>query len=423
VLTGGLAGRVTEQSYAARKRVATIQSLVDIAKKLSATANLEDALYVIAYQSAASVKGQVLVLLPKDGGLEIRSAYPPEDELGPAEGAAAHWALRNGEIAGRYSSTMPNAAYQFWPMRTSQGVIGVIGIAPRSNEPLSAEDDRAFAAIVDQASGAIERILFAESALRAEATAEREKLKTALLSSISHDLRTPLSSILGAVTSLRCYGSRMPEDTQQDLLAAIEEESRRLARFVSNLLDMTRLEAGELDLCRDWVDLNEVIAAAVGRARRTFASRMIELSMPEHVPLIRGDPILLEQVIFNLLDNAEKYVPRGTSTRVSLQEEAPELVIRVEDAGPGIPATDLQHIFEKFYRVHAGDGRPAGTGLGLAIAKGVVEAMGGSISAESPASGDKGTRIVIRLPEPEHNPDRPTSERDPHVDAPENTRS
>src|ERR1019366_5094841 len=122
-------------------------------------------------------------------------------------------------------------------------------------------------------------------------------------------------------------GSRMPEDTQQDLLAAIEEESRRLARFVSNLLDMTRLEAGKLDLCRDWVDLNEVIAAAVGRARRTFASRMIELSMPEHVPLIKGDPILLEQVIFNLLDNAEKYVPRGTSTRVSLQEEGPELVI------------------------------------------------------------------------------------------------
>jgi two-component system sensor histidine kinase KdpD len=423
VLTGGLAGRVTEQSYAARKRVATIQSLVDIAKKLSATANLEDALYVVAYQSAASVKGQVLVLLPKDGGLEIRSAYPPEDELGPAEGAAARWALRNGEIAGRYSSTMPNAAYQFWPMRTSQGVIGVIGIAPRSNEPLSAEDDRAFAAIVDQASGAIERILLAESASQAKASAEREKLKTALLSSISHDLRTPLSSILGAVTSLRCYGSRMPEDTQQDLLAAIEEESRRLARFVSNLLDMTRLEAGELDLCRDWVDLNEVITAAVGRARRTFASRMIELSMPEHVPLTKGDPILLEQVIFNLLDNAEKYVPRGTPTRVSLQEEGPELVIRVEDDGPGIQATDLQHIFEKFYRVHAGDGRPAGTGLGLAIAKGVVEAMGGSISAESPASGDKGARIVIRLPEPEHNPGRPTSERDSHVDAPENTRS
>jgi two-component system sensor histidine kinase KdpD len=286
----------------------------------------------------------------------------------------------------------------------------VIGIAPRSNEPLSAEDNRTFAAIVDQASGAIERILFAESALRSEAATEREKLKTALLSSISHDLRTPLSSILGAVTSLRCYGSRMPADTQQDLLAAIEEESRRLARFVANLLDMTRLEAGDLDLRGDWVDLSEVIPAAVGRARRAFPSRMIEIFKPENMPLVKGNPILLEQVIFNLLDNAEKYVPSGTSTRVSVQAEGPELVIRVEDDGPGIPATELEHIFEKFYRIHAGDGRPAGTGLGLAIAKRVVEAMDGSITAESPASNDKGARIVIRLPVPVQNPGGSTSE-------------
>jgi two-component system sensor histidine kinase KdpD len=410
VFTGGLAGRVSEQSQAARKRVATIQSLIDIARKLSATASLEDALYVVAYQSAVSVKGRALVMLPKDGDLEIRSAYPPEDQLGPAEGAAARWALRNGEIAGRHSGTMPNAAYQFWPMRTAQGIVGVIGIAPQSNEPLSAEDDRAFAALVDQAAVAVERILFAERTSQSEAAVEREKLKTALLSSISHDLRTPLSSIVGAVTSLRRYGARMPAAAQEDLLAAIEEEAGRLGMFVSNLLDMMRLEAGDLDLKSDWVDLNEVVASAVARARRTFPSRLVELSRPTQVPLIRGDAILLEQVIFNLLDNAEKHVPSGTPTHVSLQVEGPELVILIEDEGPGIPPSERQKIFEKFYRIRTGDGRPAGTGLGLAIAKGVVEATGGTIAAESPASNNKGTRIKIRLHLSDQGPTEPIAD-------------
>jgi two-component system sensor histidine kinase KdpD len=410
VFTGGLAGRVSEQSQAARKRVSTIQSLIDIARKLSATASLEDALYVVAYQSAASIKGRALVMLPHDGDLQIRSAYPPEDQLGPAEGAAARWALRNNEIAGRHSGTMPNAAYQFWPMRTAQGVVGVIGIAPQSDEPLSAEEDRAFAALVDQAAVAVERILFAERTSKSEAAVEREKLKSALLSSISHDLRTPLSSILGAVTSLRRYGARMPMDAREDLLAAIEEEAGRLATFVSNLLDMTRLEAGDLDLKSDWVDMNEVVASAVARTRRSFPSRIIELTRPAQVPLVRGDAILLEQVIVNLLDNADKHVPPGTPTHVSLLVDGLELVISVEDEGPGIPAEELHKIFEKFYRIRAGDGRPAGTGLGLAIAKGVVEATGGTISAESPASARKGTRITIRLRLSEQSPAEPIPE-------------
>ena len=398
IFTGGLAGRVREQTDAARKRIATIQSLIDVARKLSATVSLEDALYVIVYQSAASIKGQAIALLPNEGDLEIRSAYPPEDELGVADRAAALWALKNAEVAGRHTGTMPNAVFQFWPMRTSRGALGVIGIAPASQEPLSAESDRAFSALVDQSSVAIERILLAESASQVEAAGAREKLNTALLSSISHDLRTPLSSILGAVTSLRRYGSKMPEDAQQDLLEAIEEETGRLARFVSNLLGMTKLESGAQDLRRDWVDLSEVVLAAVARARKSFLSREVDVSMPASTPLVRGDTILLEQVIFNLLDNAEKYVPAGSPTQVRLRSEAMELVIEVEDDGPGIPSDELQSVFEKFYRVQGGDGRPAGTGLGLAIAKGVVEAMGGTIIAESPVANHRGTRIVIRLP-------------------------
>ena len=400
VLTGGLAGRVREQSNAARKSVAALRGLVGFAHKLSGATALEDILYVVAFQSALSVKGQALVLLPKDGELEIRGAYPPEDTLGPAEAAAALWAFKHGEKAGRHSETMPNALYQFWPMRASRGVIGVIGIAPAKQQALSEEDDQAYTALVDQSSVAIERTLLVELASKSEADAERERLKIALLSSISHDLRTPLSSILGSVTGLRQFGAQMPEEARQDLLAAIEEEAGRLSRFVSNLLDMTRVESGNLDLRRDWIEIEEVIAAAVKRARRVFQDREIKFVTGMRAPLIRGDAIFLEQVLFNILDNADKYAPKGTATQVNVGATAAEVVIAIEDKGPGIARQELGRVFEKFYRAHSIDGRPAGTGLGLAIAKGVIEAIGGTIAAESPIIDGRGTRIVIRLPIP-----------------------
>lgn len=398
VLTGGLAGRVREQSDAARKRIATIQALYDISRKLSGTASLEDVLYVVAYQAASAIRGQALVLLPKDGDVEIRAAYPPEDMLGPGEAAAARWAFRHGEVSGWRSGTLPNAQYQFQPMRTSRGIVGVVAIAPHERIPLSAEDERVLAALLDQAAIAIERVQLADAATASEAAAEKERLRTALLSSISHDLRTPLASIVGSITSLRRYGERMPAEARADLLAAIEEEAERLTRFVSNLLDMTRLETGSLDLRRDLVDLGEIFMRAAARARRSFPDRKIETNVASDLPLVHGDAVLIEQVLFNLFDNADKYVPKGTPTRTRLAEAGGELALIVEDEGPGIPVAELQRIFEKFHRLDVGDGRPAGTGLGLAIAYGVIDAMGGSIRAESPVAAGQGTRIVIRLP-------------------------
>ena len=427
ILTGGLTGRVREQSDAARKRVTTIQALYDISRKLSATAGLEDVLYVVAYQAASSVKGQALVLMAKDGDIEIRGSYPPEDTLGPAEAAAARWSLRHGEISGWRTGTLPNAQYRFYPMRTSRGIVGVVAIAPLERTPLSAEDERVLVALLDQAAIAIERILLADAAVASEASAEKERLRAALLSSISHDLRTPLASIVGSITSLRRYGERMPADARADLLAAIEEEAERLTRFVSNLLDMTRLETGSLDLRRDLVDLGEVVMRAAARARRAFPDREIETAITSNPPLdpvtngidsfkverdadgkpapafphpalVRGDAVLIEQVVFNLFDNADKYVPKGTPTRVRLAESAGEVLLCVEDEGPGIPTAELQRVFEKFHRLNAGDGRPAGTGLGLAIARGVIDSMGGSIRAESPIHAGHGTRIAICLP-------------------------
>ncbi len=404
IVTGGLAGRVRDQSTAAKARVKTIQSLYDVSRKLSATVGIEDVLWVVVRQTAAAIKGQVVLLLretegPKAGDLAIRAAFPPDDTLQPSEWAAARWAFGRSEVAGWRTGTLPNAAYRFHPIRTLSGTIGAIGVAPSDrSRPPSAEEERALAALLDQGTLAIERATLVIEARRGEALAERERLQATLLSSISHDLRTPLSSILGSATSLREYGSRMEQADRDDLVLTIEEETRRLTRFVANLLDMTWVESGTLALRRDWIETSDIVLAAAKRARKAFPSRIVEARIaPGELP-VQGDPVLFEQVLFNILDNADKYAAPGTPTILAAREGAGRVIVTVEDHGRGIPPPDLGRVFEKFTRLGHGDGRPAGTGLGLAIAKGVVEAMGGTIRAESPVRDGGGTRIIIDLP-------------------------
>ena len=399
VLTGSLAGRVRQQSDALRSRISTTQALYDFSRKLTGTAKLDDVLWVIAAQVASAVKGQTIILLAEGTELSIRAAYPPEDTLGTAEWAAARWAFERGEIAGRKSGTLPNVQYQFRPIRTSRGVLGAIGIDPgKQTDALSADDERAIEALLDQASVAIERTLLVDEAAQAAAAAESDRLRAALLSSISHDLRTPLSSILGAVTSLRQLGDQLPREAREDLLAAIEEEASRLARFVSNLLDMTRLESGALDIKRDWVEVGDAVRAAATRARKSFPKRELVVSIASNLPLVRGDTSLLEQIVFNLLDNADKYTEPGEPTAVAATARDGDVIISVTDQGPGIPPEDLERIFDKFQRLQTGDGRAPGTGLGLAICRGIVQAMGGTIRAESPVAAGRGARLVVHLP-------------------------
>ena len=250
----------------------------------------------------------------------------------------------------------------------------------------------------DQAAIAIDRTLLVDEATSAKATAASEKLRSALLSSISHDLRTPLSSILGAVSTLRTLGAKMPKTDREDLLSAIEEEASRLSRFVSNLLDMTRLEGGSMDARRDPVDLPGVIQAAARRARQLWPQREIRIAGTAGVPSVKGDTAMLEQVVFNILDNANKFAPPGKPTNVALGADSHDVVLSVEDEGPGVPPEDMDRVFDKFYRGKQGDGRAPGTGLGLAICRGMVTAMGGSIRVDSPVARGRGTRIVVRLP-------------------------
>jgi two-component system, OmpR family, sensor histidine kinase KdpD len=338
-------------------------------------------------------------LLGKGEELELGAALPPEDSLGPGEWAAARWSATRGEAAGWRTATLPNAQFQFRPLRTSRGILGVIGIRPAdTRDDLSAEDDRALTALIDQAAVAIERTQLVDEAAKAQSAVDSERLRGALLSSLSHDLRTPLASIMGAVTSLRQLGDKMRASARRDLLATIEEETSRLSRFVANLLDMTRLEAGAVSAKRDLIDAADPVSNAVAHARASFPNRPIEVAIAPERPLVRGDANLLEQVVFNLLDNADKYVPAGSPTVVSVGVLDRGLAISVSDSGPGIPQAELERVFEKFHRVAPGDGRPAGTGLGLSICRGLITAMDGTIRAESPAGHGRGVRVVIELP-------------------------
>ena len=284
-------------------------------------------------------------------------------------------------------------------MLASSGPIGVLGVAAgEGGDVLPVATDAMLQSFAEQAAIAIERTTLVDQASKAQTIAEGEKLRAALLSSISHDLRTPLASIIGSVTSLRTLGKQMSPSDRSELLATIEDEAGRMSRFVSNLLDMTRLEAGAIDIRRDWVDVGDTIRGAVTRAEKSFAGRTIVAKSTGNLPLVHADAVLLEQVLFNLLDNAHKYAGPESLTRVAASAENGWIKLSVSDQGIGIPPDALEKVFDKFYRVAGSDGRAPGTGLGLSICAGLIKAMGGTISAESPIAGGAGTRMTIMLP-------------------------
>jgi two-component system sensor histidine kinase KdpD len=265
---------------------------------------------------------------------------------------------------------------------------------------LTPDERRLLDALVDQAAVAIERVSLARGLAETRVLAETERLRAALLTSISHDLRTPLASILGAASSLRSFADKYDPEQREDLLATLEDEAERLNRFVGNLLDMTRLESGAIELKLDLVDLGEIVGAALQRAGSVLARHRIEVEIAADLPMVRLDAILFEQVLFNLFDNAAKYASPGSRIDVRARRDGDVVAIGVIDEGPGIPPDDLERIFDKFYRVQAQDRRRAGTGLGLAICRGFVEAQGGRIEAQNRADRS-GAVLMVRIPVPE----------------------
>jgi two-component system sensor histidine kinase KdpD len=398
LMTGGLAGRARIQAEAARHRAAAIGELYGFSRKLAGIATMDDLLWASAHQIAAMLKVEVVLLAPKSEGLAVRAGFPPEDRLDDADLAAAQWCWDHDHAAGRGSDTLPGAKRLFLPMTTASGKLGVVGIT-RAQEGvfLPAEQRRLLDALIDQIAVAMERVKLAESVDEARMFSETERLRAALLTSISHDLRTPLATIMGTISSLRTYGALYDDATREEMLAAAQEEGERLNRFVANLLDMTRLDTGALELKREPIDLGDLVGTALRRAAPMIGHRKIDVTIEPDLPLLRLDFVLMEQVLVNLLDNAAKYSPPRSRIGIRAGKEGDLMVIEIMDEGSGIPEDALERIFDKFFRVKAADRQRAGTGLGLAICRGFIEAMGGTITARN-RSDRSGAVFRIALP-------------------------
>ena len=382
VIGSNLTARLRAQAVTAQRRAKTTEDLYAFSRKLSAIVSLDDLLWATSFQIASMLRVRVVILLPDAQTLTVRSGYPPEDWMSEADIAAAKWSWQNNRPAGRGADTLPGAKRLFIPMQTARGAVGVVGLDNDRPGPLLTPDQRRLLdALAGQSALAVERIHLASDVDKARIAAETEKLRSALLTSISHDLKTPLASILGSATGLRSYRKQLDESAQQELVRTIQEEAERLNRFINNLLDMTRLESGAIAPNRELVDLADIVGSALTRASKILSSHRVELDIARDLPMLKLDPVLFEQVLFNLLDNAAKYAPPDSAIHIRGWRNDNLIRIAIMDEGAGIPAADLERIFDKFFRVHAADRKPAGTGLGLAICRGFVEAMGGTIVA------------------------------------------
>ncbi|WP_315834170.1 sensor histidine kinase KdpD [Bradyrhizobium prioriisuperbiae] len=399
-LVSNVAARVRSQAVAATERARTTEYLYSFSRKLAGTAALDDVLWATAYQTALMLKVRVVLLLPEDSLITVKTGYPPEDELDQADLAAANWAWSNDRPAGRGSDTLPGAKRLFLPIRTGRGPIGVVGIDDDRSGPILTPDQRRLLdALMDQAALAIERVHLVEDVDRAKRTVETDRLRSALLTSISHDLKTPLSSVLGSASALRDFSTKLNDSEKADLLGTIIDESERLNRFIANLLDMTKLESGAVAPNSALHDLSDIIGSALRRASKILAQHRVELALQPDLPMLELDAVLFEQVLFNLLDNAAKYAPAGSLIEVRSWRDSDTVCLQILDEGPGIPPDDLSKVFDKFYRAQKGDHVRAGTGLGLAISRGFVEAMHGTITAGN-RNDRSGAVLTIRLPIP-----------------------
>ncbi len=394
---GALASRLRNQAQATRSRVEGLRRIGAFSRSLGEPTTEPEMLEEIARQ-AAGIAGTAVVMTAMGEDLNIRASAPPIDTVDDAAWAAARWAYGKQEQAGKGTSTLPASAWRFLPMRTVRGPIGLLGVRPDGgvDQPLL----QALAALADQAAVAMERVRLANDAARSAAHRETQKLRTALLSSLSHDLRTPLAGIRGSASTLREAWTDLDEATRDDLLRSIEDDVGRMARFLANILDMTRLETGEITPRIVAVALAEVVEAAITRVPGTAH---VGVDLPSDLPRAIADPALLEQVLVNLLDNAVKYSPSGGIISASGRLVGDRVALSVIDEGIGIALDDLPYVFDSFYRARRQDRVGPGTGLGLAIARGLMEAMGGTIEAQSPrpdapADGAPGTMITLTLP-------------------------
>lgn len=399
IITSNLAGMVRRRSLHALEREARTEALYAFSRRLAAPISAADIAATTAAAAGDLLGGQGAVLLAQaDGSFgtqapSIRALPLEEIELAAL---ASAWTAPDG----RPGPEVLRLGRQFFaPMRGRSGLLGVVGIAPSGEAPwIGPPGERMLRALADQTAVALERVRLAGERDAAQLAAETERLRSALLNSLSHDLKTPLASIIGAITSLRTYGPSFDEAQREDLALTIQDEAERMHRFVVNLLDMARLEAGALAPRREATDLGEIAAVALRKMEAATRDHHTVLALAPGLPAVDLDPVLLEQVLANLVENAAKFSPAGTTILIEgrlAQDGALELAVR--DEGPGIAPQDRERVFDLFYQVRGGDRRPAGSGVGLAIARGFAAALGGSLRADDNPDG-RGTAFVLSFP-------------------------
>ncbi len=395
VVISGLVAKARDRSEVLRERELQTESLYYLSRDLAAAVDRESIMAAVLKNISETLQAQLAVLVPQAEQMEIL-AISKGLVLDVKELAVADWAFRNRREAGIGTETLGSAELLYLPLITSACFLGVLGIKlEKLADYHSPHNRRLLDAFATQISLAMERVQLAEQAEQTQILQARETLERALLNSISHDLRTPLVSIIGALSSLRDENIQLDDRRRRDLLTGAWDEAERLNRFVGNLLDLTRLEAGELGLRKEPCDVQDLIGSALAVLEPKLAGREVGVKLAEGLPLVSMDMVLMNQVLVNLLDNALKYSPPGSSLEINAHTQGRQLFIEVLDRGPGIAEHDLQRIFDKFYRLPVPEG-VSGTGLGLSICKGIVEAHDGKIRAGRRTGG--GLRIVIQLP-------------------------
>lgn len=394
LLLSALTIRIRSQEQSAREREQRTAALYTLSRDLGAATDAPGLANVLTRHVSELLRCSAAVILPDDAGnLSVASATPSMPRGVEKEGVS-HWVMEHGRPAGLGTGTLPGTPIACFPLGSGPAVLGVLAIAPPDGKPLGTEERHTMLAFARQAAVALSRARLAEEVKTSALRARTEELRSSLLSTVSHDLRTPLATITGAATTLRDPTAALSEQQRADLLESICEEADRLERLVRNLLEMTRLEAGGIELKREWLPIEEVIGAALTRLENKLAGRKVTVELPPDLPLVSVDPLLMEQVFVNLLDNADKHTPPDAPIEILAREGDGDVTVEVLDRGPGlVPGTESK-VFEKFFR---GPSREAfGAGLGLAICKGVVEAHGGSIVAENREGG--GAVFRLRLP-------------------------
>ena len=404
LITGNLAARLRARIDAQASIADRTNKLYDFSRRVAAAATADDVIWASVSHVAATLRCEAVLLRPAPvGELQVVGGFPPEDRLDIRDQSAAQFAWDRGEPSGHGSDTLPTARWFFLPLVAGKRRLGVLGIAYADDRQFARTDRRLLDALVDQIALALERLRLTEELSETRLASETERLRTALLSSVSHDLRTPLVTIIGAAGSL-ADTPNLATAARKDLAENIREEGERLDRYVQNLLDMTRIGHGALQLHLAPLDVGELIGVARHRLRAPLRAHQVTADVPESLPLVSADEVLLEQVLVNILDNAAKYAPAGSTIALAARPTGARMELSITDSGPGIPPAEQARVFDMFYRVIEGDRQRAGTGLGLAICKGLTEAMGGTIRAETASPNSTGspdgtgTRIVLSLP-------------------------